>query len=112
MNASHHYLKLSFFDPVRFFGPQQLAFSLTAPAVDSSGGPKGYHVARLLGHTGRSHLQPPHLKSGSLPSSSCSRDRDTVTSSPPPTRDALTSGSDMRMKGGMKTKVGKKEARS
>lgn len=39
-----------------------------------------------------------------LPSLICSGVSDTVTSSLPPTRDARTSGLDIRMKGGMKTK--------
>lgn len=39
-----------------------------------------------------------------LPFSICSGVRDTVTSSLPPTREVRTSGLDIRMKGGMKTK--------
>lgn len=45
-----------------------------------------------------------------LPSSTCSRLRDTATSSLPPTRVARTSGLDIRMKGGMKTE-GRKDVR-
>ena len=49
-------------------------------------------------------LPSPLERSVSLPISSRSWVRDTVTSSVPPTRDALTTGPDIRMTGGMKTR--------
>lgn len=52
----------------------------------------------------QSNPHPPQTKGPTLPASSCSTVRDTVTPSVSPTRDALTAGPDIRIKGGMKAR--------
>ena len=93
-----------------FHSPCLLVLRSTAAPIPTLQGaaPRASEDATWPGFLGGLKLaQPlpsPLERSVSLPISSRSWVRDTVTSSVPPTRDALTIGPDMRMTGGMKTR--------
>lgn len=104
VNASHYGRELSCGVAS---GPHQppSPFPILTSQVDSGRGPPGCHLPGFLGRPGPGPIPTlPTGRAGTLPAWSCSRDRDTATSSVPPSRDALTTGPDARMKEGRKAR--------